>query len=206
MVSRNPAHKPQPDKGTTFEGRRSLLRWLLLAASGGVMASVLALVKLVVPQKSGGYIPTVKAGDRLVYAEGGKKGKPIQFEELQVGDSILAYPRGKEANYANIIRVIREEPNIFQPPTRIDWTDRGVVAYSGICTHLSCTVSWGKRPQLKASIIICHCHNGLYDPLRGGKVIGGPPPRPIPQIPIKVDEEGGLLITGGFAGAVGPIL
>jgi rieske iron-sulfur protein len=182
------------------------LRGMLLAAAGMVAASVLALVKLIVPQKSGGYIPTVKAGDRLVYAEGGKRGKPVRLDDLQVGDSILAYPGGKEANYANIIRVIREEPQLLQPPTRLEWTDRGVVAYSAVCTHLSCTVSWEKRSRLEASTIICYCHNGLYDARRGAKVIGGPPPRPLPQIPIKVDGEGSLMIMGGFAGPVGPIL
>jgi len=185
--------------------RRGFLRWLLLAASGGVMASLLALIKLIVPQKSGGYIPTVKSGDQLIYAEGGKKGKPIRVDDLQVGDSVLAYPGGKDGNYANIIRVVRAEPDSFQPPTRKDWIEGGVVAYSGICTHLSCTVSWEKRPQVTASIIICHCHTGLYDPLRGAKVIGGPPPRPLPQIPIKVDK-GVLTVAGGFAGPVGPKL
>jgi len=206
MVIQNPAHEPQPGKGGAPKGRRGFLLGLLFAAGGAVAASVLSMVKLVVPQKSGGYMPTVKAGDGLVYAEGGKKGNSILLDELQVGDSTLAYPKGKEANYANIIRVLRADPGALQPPTRMEWTDRGVVAYSAVCTHLSCTVSWEKRPTLEASIIICHCHNGLYDPLRGAKIIGGPPPRPLPQIPVKVDDKGALTITGGFSGPVGPIL
>jgi rieske iron-sulfur protein len=169
------------------------------------MASVLALVKLVVPKKSGGLTPTVKTGDILLYAEGNKKGMAIMGDDLQVGDSVLAYPKGKESNYANLIRVVREQENLFKPPTRIDWTDHGIVAYSAVCTHLSCTVSWKKTGQPEADFIICHCHNGLYDPLRGAKVIGGPPPRPLPQISIKMHKNGGLRIMSKFATPVGPV-
>ncbi len=206
MVSREPSHDPYPKPAETLRERRGFLRLLIWTAAGGVAASVLATVKLVIPPKKGGYIPTVKGNDILIYAEGGKQGKPILIDDLQVGDSILAYPKGKEANYANIIRVIREKADFFKPPTRLDWTDRGVVAYSAVCTHLACTVAWGKATQLEPSIIICHCHNGLYDPLRGAKVVGGPPPRPLPQIGIKVNADGGLRITGPFSGPVGPIL
>jgi rieske iron-sulfur protein len=206
MVSRKPFDETYFNLEGTFRERRRFLRLLIWTAAGGVAASVLALVKLVIPQKKGGYIPTIKAGDILIYAEGEKQGKPILIDALQVGDSVLAYPKGKEANYANIVRVIREKADLLRPPTRLDWTDRGIVAYSAVCTHLSCTVSWKKTSQLEASMITCHCHNGLYDPLHGAKVIGGPPPRPLPQIGIKVDAKGGLRITSRFAGPVGPIL
>jgi rieske iron-sulfur protein len=186
--------------------RRGFLHKMIWVAAAGVAASFAALIKLVIPQKSGGYNPTVKPEDILLYAAGNKMGRTIRLEDLQVGDSVLAYPRGKESNFANIIRVIREKPALFRPPTRIAWTDQGVVAYSAICTHLSCTVSWEKAPQVEASIILCHCHNGLYDPLRGAKVIGGPPPRPLPQIAVKVDKDGILRIMSEFSGPVGPPL
>jgi rieske iron-sulfur protein len=206
MVNESTApHPPSPKEAPSAE-RRGFLRGLIWAAVAGVTASVLAVVKVVIPQKSGGYQPTVKAGDVLIYAQGGKKGKLIRLDELQIGDSFLAYPQGKESNYANIIRVIREKPGLFQPPTRIDWTDQGVVAYSAICTHLSCTVAWEKTPKVEASIILCHCHNGLYDPLRGAKVIGGPPPRPLPQIAVKIGQDGSVKIMSKFSGPVGPPL
>jgi rieske iron-sulfur protein len=206
MVSLKPAPEISPSLRGIFRERRAFLRLLILTAVGGVAASVLAVVKIVIPQKSGGFTPTVKPGDILAYAQGDKQGKPILIDDLQVGDSVLAYPKGKAANYANMIRVIREKADLFKPPTRLDWIDRGVVAYSAVCTHLSCTVSWKKASQLEASIILCHCHNGLYDPTHGAKVIGGPPPRPLPQIGIKADTEGKLRITSRFAGPIGPIV
>ena len=46
-------------------------------------------------------------------------------------------------------------------------------AFSGVCTHLNCTV------QYRSDIghIWCACHNGHYD--LNGKNIEGPPPRPL---------------------------
>jgi rieske iron-sulfur protein len=206
VVGRDTNRAMHRDRDASSGGRRGFLFGLLLAAAGGVTASLLALVKLVVPQKTGGYIPTVKKGDLLIYAAGDKEGRPVRLDELAVGDSVLAYPKGKGTNYANIVRLIREKADLFQPPTHIEWTDQGVVAYSAVCTHLSCTVGWQKRPRVEASILQCPCHNGLYDPLRGAKVIGGPPPRPLPQLPIKVDSKGIITAAGEFAGPVGPIL
>jgi rieske iron-sulfur protein len=203
VTERRGGHSP-PGGNAPSPGRRRLLRSMVLAAVGGVTASALAVVKLVVPGKSGGFVPTVKKGDVLVFAQGGNKGKMIRLADLPAGNSTLAYPQGKEKNTANVIRLIREKEELFQPPTRLDWTDQGLVAYSAVCTHLACTVSWEEAVEIEASVILCHCHNGLYDPLRGARVVGGPPPRPLPQIAVKVDEEGTIRIMGAFSGPVGP--
>lgn len=60
-------------------------------------------------------------------------------------------------------------------------------AFSAICTHLDCTVQYlpGQRH------IHCACHNGKYD--LNGKVISGPPPRPLDEF--KVFEEGEDIIV-----------
>lgn len=44
---------------------------------------------------------------------------------------------------------------------------------SNICSHLGCGVRWD--PDKKA--FLCPCHNGVYG--IDGKVISGPPPRPL---------------------------
>jgi cytochrome b6-f complex iron-sulfur subunit len=49
----------------------------------------------------------------------------------------------------------------------------GVVALSAVCTHLGCIVQWDKDKQ----IFICPCHGGRFTP--EGKVISGPPPKPL---------------------------
>ncbi|OGZ98741.1 MAG: hypothetical protein A3C07_04635 [Candidatus Sungbacteria bacterium RIFCSPHIGHO2_02_FULL_47_11] len=59
-------------------------------------------------------------------------------------------------------------------------TPQGFKAYSAICTHLGCLVEWdGKKRE-----IICPCHAGLFD--LDGKVVAGPPPRPLPSYEVSV--------------------
>lgn len=186
--------------------KRKFLRGLVGLSFLGFIASILTTFKSVIPgrQSAGAYVPTTKDGDILVYAEGEKKNKLIDAGDISVGDAVLAYPKDKGDNYANIIQVVREEPGSFREPTIIDWTDKGYVAYSAICTHLSCTVNWKKRPELKASHIHCNCHDSVFDPLKGAIVLAGPAPKPIPQIPIQIAASGEIVLKGNFGGQVGP--
>lgn len=48
-------------------------------------------------------------------------------------------------------------------------------AFSAICTHLGCIVKWDPAAQK----ILCPCHAGVFGP--DGKVLSGPPPRPLPE-------------------------
>jgi nitrite reductase/ring-hydroxylating ferredoxin subunit len=60
------------------------------------------------------------------------------------------------------------------------------VAYSAICTHQGCTVDY------KDGNLACPCHGSVFDPANGAAVIAGPAPRPLPEIPVKV--EGGEVV------------
>jgi Rieske Fe-S protein len=54
---------------------------------------------------------------------------------------------------------------------------------SAVCTHLGCGVKWdGAAKQYK-----CPCHGGIYD--REGKVLAGPPPRPLDRLNTRVNEQ-----------------
>ena len=53
-------------------------------------------------------------------------------------------------------------------------------AFSAVCTHLNCTVQY----QEAGRQIWCACHNGLYD--LNGRVISGPPPRPLEEYAVHV--------------------
>ncbi len=57
------------------------------------------------------------------------------------------------------------------------------------CTHEGCTVRY--RPG--DAIIWCACHNGRFD-LRG-RVLAGPPPRPLAQHAVQRDREGGIMVS-----------
>jgi Rieske Fe-S protein len=61
-------------------------------------------------------------------------------------------------------------------------------AYSAICTHQGCTVAY-KNGQLA-----CPCHGSVFDPAHGAAVVAGPAPKPLPEIPVKV--QGGDVVKG----------
>ncbi len=198
--------------GTAGEGsktgltRRRFTLGMVLASIAGAFGSLLAVVKVLSPEKqTAGYTSTIQPGDGLVYAEGSKTGAPIESSALNVGDAVLAYPSGKSSNPANLVQLIKLKESEFKLPTRIDLTDEGLVAYSAICTHLGCTVSWVKNQQSPAaSFTECFCHNSIFDPARGAKVLGGPAPVPLAQIGVKVTKDGTVVFTGGFTEPIGP--
>jgi len=56
-------------------------------------------------------------------------------------------------------------------------------AFSGVCTHLDCTVQFRKD----MGVIWCACHNGKYD--LNGHNISGPPPRPLEEYRVIVQKD-----------------
>jgi len=74
-------------------------------------------------------------------------------------------------------------------PAYLFRTKVGVFAYSAVCTHQGCTVSY--NPTGKT--LDCPCHGGKFDPANGGKVLGGPPPRPLDTY--KVAIQGDSIVT-----------
>ena len=60
-----------------------------------------------------------------------------------------------------------------------------LVAYSSICTHLSCAVLW----RAEHEDLLCPCHNGRFE-ASSGDVLAGPPPRPLPVIDLEERPDG----------------
>ncbi len=65
--------------------------------------------------------------------------------------------------------------------------EQQVKVLSNICTHLGCRISW--HPDLQE--YVSPCHDGHFD--IDGNVTKGPPPRPLDQFEVKV-ENGNLFI------------
>jgi Rieske Fe-S protein len=61
-------------------------------------------------------------------------------------------------------------------------------AFSGTCTHLSCTVQF--RPDLER--IWCACHNGHYD--LTGRNVEGPPPRPLDRFDVTLKGDDVVIV------------
>jgi nitrite reductase/ring-hydroxylating ferredoxin subunit len=85
---------------------------------------------------------------------------------------------------------------LFRYPTQQDACilvrkpDGQLVAYSQKCTHLSCAVYYSKD----ANRLECPCHEGYFS-IESGRVLQGPPPRPLPRITI-TERNGHVFATG----------
>jgi len=203
MVDKNTTNN-RDKKGIT---RRKFTISVIVASIAAIFVSLLSLLKILSPAKKGGggYVSTIKQGDKLIYAKGNNTGAYIDISSLKIGDAVLAYPEGKTSNPANLVQLIKLEEKEFKQPTHINLTDNGIVAYSAICTHLGCIVSWVKNKKLpETSYTECFCHNSIFDPTSGAKIIAGPAPIPLAQIGIKIQDDGTIVFTSDFKGPIGP--
>jgi serine/threonine protein kinase len=64
------------------------------------------------------------------------------------------------------------------------------VAFESACTHegVRCYYDPGSH------LIICPRHNAHFDPANGAAVRQGPPPRPLPAVPIKINGDGTITV------------
>ena len=86
----------------------------------------------------------------------------------------------------------------FDPVTR-GRAAEGVVGYSAICTHTGCDViGWHADSQR----LECPCHYSQYDPKAAAQVVSGPAPRPLPALPLRI-EEGRLVVAKPLTGRAG---
>lgn len=56
-------------------------------------------------------------------------------------------------------------------------------AFSAVCTHLTCTVSY----EADTGTLYCPCHNGRFD--LAGNVLSGPPPRPLDVYKVELSGD-----------------
>ncbi len=135
-------------------------------------------------------------------------GRLVSVNDLEVGGVLTVFPQGFEGSSPDQTILLRLEelgpndpPLVLQSPGRSDWTARGYVAYSKMCTHLGCPVGLYQEQTLQ---LVCPCHQSIFNVLAGAVPEFGPAPRPLPQLPIKVDEDGYLVAQKGYDQAVGP--
>ena len=92
-------------------------------------------------------------------------------------------------------------------------SDRSIVAYAAICTHQVTRPSPSKsfinyHPKRGKSgdapgRITCCLHGSIFDPAQGGKVVGGPAPRPLTAVELDYDQgTDGLHAVGTHGGEV----
>lgn len=228
VEQRHPVASSEPDRKEAIEAlnigiadstiaRRPLLRNSLLGAVGALgLPAIVALRDL-------GPLPGTKL-ESTVWGKGMRvvndvSGAPIKAEEVEIGQLINAEPavlfetdkegdprfegaplqvaKGKAA-----VVVVRMRPEDITPAKgRENWGYEGILCYSKICTHVGCPISlWEQQTHN----LLCPCHQSTFDLGNNGKVIFGPAARPIPQLPLAVDDEGYLVAQSDFLEPVGP--
>jgi rieske iron-sulfur protein len=146
--------------------------------------------------------PTVAAGDLLVRV--GDSGLiPLTPDDVPFdGRAVTVWPlagnAAKDSTPLNKILLARLNPTTLSEATRARAVD-DIVAYSAICTHSGCEVD---EPLGDSQTIFCSCHSSIFDPRDSGMVIGGPAPRSLPALPLKL-VEGRLVVGGGFTARPG---
>jgi len=57
------------------------------------------------------------------------------------------------------------------------------------CTHEGCTVQYVPGED----VVWCACHNARF--ATDGRVLSGPPPKPLPSYDVRRDEDGTIVVT-----------
>ncbi len=137
---------------------------------------------------------------------------PIRAADLTLGSAVHVIPEPLaglshhdgylEEKAKAIVLLMRLLPEqLIETEERADWSYNGIVAYSKVCTHVGCPVALYEQ---QTHHLLCPCHQSQFDVTEGAKVIFGPAARPLPQLPITVDDEGYLIARSDFTEPVGP--
>jgi Rieske Fe-S protein len=145
-----------------------------------------------------------KPGDLLVKV-GDTMKQPLSPGEIKRGAKpIIAWAMDpmdetlRNGSPLNQVLLVRLDVNTLASDTRSRAAD-GVVAYTAICTHADCKVDdWLADEQ----VLHCGCHGSKFDPKDSAKVVSGEAPRPLPALPLKLDD-GQLVVAGPFTARVG---
>ncbi|ESP89850.1 QcrA and Rieske domain-containing protein [Candidatus Halobonum tyrrellensis] len=163
-----------------------------LTAVGSLAAPLAGLTRVFERSYTG---PVYSDGIYLVDGEGNR----IDESALAEGEKTTVFPEPRPGIEKAPTLLVRHPEDAYGGETRMEFTIGGYAAYSKVCTHAGCMVS-----NEEGETLVCPCHFGKFDPTAGARVVGGPPPRALPQLPITLSSEGYLMATGDFEATVGP--
>lgn len=100
----------------------------------------------------------------------------------------------------NVLVLLLEPANI--DPSMAGLVDHGAgkfAAFNAKCKHLGCTALWRSREEaddlvpppteIRHDLLVCPCHLGTYDIYNSAKVIFGPPPDPLDQLQMFIEDD-----------------
>jgi arsenite oxidase small subunit len=146
---------------------------------------------------------TKSVTNRVSTSEGA--GTPSTFPRVKIATvSALTQDQVMSFNYP-----LDNTPNILvkigQNATGGVGPDGDIVAFSQLCQHLGCDYSYqapGTSPACNSGykapgpVGYCCCHGSIFDFTKGGSVLGGPAPNPVPQVILEVEANGDIYAIG----------
>ncbi|HET8915585.1 MAG TPA: Rieske 2Fe-2S domain-containing protein, partial [Propionibacteriaceae bacterium] len=203
--------------------RRKLIRNSLLASVGLLGVPAVVMLRDLGPLPFDG---TADDPNNTVWAKGMRvvndiTGTPFKPEDIQIGTLVNGEPgiffenedanlgqtpiEGSELQSAKAkaaVIMVRIQPDQITPSTQAaNWGIDGILCFSKICTHVGCPISLYEQ---QTHYVLCPCHQSTFDLADNAKVVFGPANRPLPQLPITVDDEGFIVAQEGFTEPVGP--
>ncbi|WP_028046520.1 Rieske 2Fe-2S domain-containing protein [Cellulomonas sp. URHE0023] len=190
-------------------GRRSLLQGTMI---GALALFPLAIVVPIVGNVGGDW--NVSKFGHTMWRKGTRlttdpAGRPIKASDVTIGSVFHVIPdkldeeeHPLDEKAKAVVLMVRLDPeDLKESEERKSWSYNGIVAYSKICTHVGCPVALYEQ---QTHHLLCPCHQSTFDVADGAKVVFGPAKRPLPQLPITVDDEGYLIAQSDFDEPVGP--
>jgi ubiquinol-cytochrome c reductase iron-sulfur subunit len=192
------------ERSTVVVKRRKMLGGLFAVGSG--IFGIVAVFPLL---RSLGPVPG-KQLERTDWRRGlilvDSNGRAVHKDTLVVGGIMTVFPRGYQNNTQSqamdqtvLIRV--QDTDLVTERGRETWAPSGYVAYSKICTHLGCPVGLYEQ---ELELLVCPCHQSMFNVRNGAVPQFGPAPRPLPQLPLMFNADGYLVAQAGYDQAVGP--
>ncbi|MDA4119862.1 MAG: Rieske 2Fe-2S domain-containing protein [Thaumarchaeota archaeon] len=171
------------------ESKRDFLKAAATISAVLAVGGIASVMKsIVIPA-----VPAVPGTTQTVFP----RVKVSSLGELATGTTVIFnYPLDNEPNI--LVKVGRKAAGGVGP-------DGDIVAFSQVCQHLGCIwgyVPSGGSPAVNRSYVAsvpagyCPCHGSVFDLSAGAKVIGGPSPRPEPQVQLEVDSSGNIYAVG----------
>lgn len=199
----NPAERRETV--TTFErqtgkiGRRGLLGRLFLLAGSATGIAALFPIRSLAPDPFPERTRTSwREGLRLVREDG----TVINVDDLEENSFLTVFPEGyiNAADTQTLLIRLPQEVAGAAPASELEPVE-GYIAYSKVCTHAGCPVG---LYQKEAQRLLCPCHQSAFDVLAGAEPVFGPATRPLPQLPLAINDAGELIALGDFEHPIGP--
>ncbi|GEC23753.1 ubiquinol-cytochrome c reductase iron-sulfur subunit [Pseudonocardia saturnea] len=139
----------------------------------------------------------------------------VRPEDMEPGSMMTVFPyreseRGHEEELLHAQRasdapvmLIRLRPGtvVNARPGQEDFNHGDFYAWSKVCTHVGCPTS---LYQAQDNRILCPCHQSQFLATEDARPVFGPAARPLPQLPITVNDEGYFVAVSDFVEPVGP--